>query len=423
MRETIYNDVETPREPAPPSRRLNADVDWLDLAVVLSKHRKQILKATLIGLVLSTIVAIIIPAKYTAKAQVLPPSGAPNIAAMIMGSMANGTGAMGGAASNMLTGAMNLKNPSDIYVAMLKSRTVADAVIKKFDLRKNFYGGEDSWEDARKRLEKKTDIGVGKEGVITIEYDDRDPERARAVAQEYIDQLFNVSGSVAVSEASQRRIFFDKQLLAEKDQLTNAEIELKKVQQATGLIVPSEQARASIEGVARVRAMISAKEVQIAAMQHFASSNNPELQQAQQELGALRAQLSKLERGQPGPDSEATSIVAPGKVPESSLEFIRKYRDFKYHETIYELLAKQLELARLDEAKDYAALQILDVPVKPDKRSKPDRAVIILIGTLFFMAASSLYWIYFEKSGDPDRSSGWQRWEVVKSYWQRGGAR
>jgi len=417
MRETIYNDVETAHEPARPPR-LNADVDWFDLAIVLSKHRRSILKAALIGLVLSTIIAFVLPVKYTAKGRMLPPSGSPNVAAMIMGSMANGTGAMGGAASSMLSGAMNLKNPSDIYVAMLKSRTVADAIITKFNYRRNIFGREDSWEDTRKRLEKKTDISVGKEGVIEIDFEDRDPERARAIVQAYIDELFAVSGSVAVSEASQRRIFFDKQLLAEKDQLTNAEIELKKVQQSTGLIVPSEQARASIEGVARIRAMVSAKEVQIAAMQRFASASNPELQQAQQELGALRAQLSKLERGQPGLD-DASSILVPGKVPESSLEFIRKYRDFKYHETIYELLAKQLELARLDEAKDYAALQVLDPPVRPDKRSKPDRLLIISIGTLCGLVGGCVFWIYKEKSIDPDRSSGWQRWEVVKSYWQR----
>lgn len=418
MRETIYNDVETPRESAP-QRRLQGDVDWFDLAIVLSKHRKPILKAALIGLALSTIVAFILPAKYTAKGQVLPPSGNSNVANMLMGSMASGNGAMGGAASSMLSGALNIKNPSDLYVAMLKSRTVADAIITKFDYRKGLFGTE-SWEDARKRLEKHTDISVGKEGVITIEVEDRSPERARQIAQAYIDELFHLSETVSVSEAGQRRIFFDKQLLAEKDQLANAEIELKKVQQATGLIVPSEQARASIEGVARIRGMISAKEVQIAAMQHFASANNPELQQAQQELAALREQLGRLERGQPGVDLEGSSIVAPGKVPESSLEFIRKYRDFKYHETIYELLAKQVELARLDEAKDYAALQVLDNPVTPDKRSKPMRSAIIAIGTLLWLLGASVYWIYREKSSDPDRSSAWQRWEVVKSYWQRG---
>lgn len=421
MRETIYNDVETPREPAP-QRPLNADVDWIDLAVVLSKRRIAIFKTGAIGLLLATIVAFVLPAKYTAKGQVLPPSGAPNIANMLMGQMASGGGAMGGAAGSMLTGALNIKNPSDLYVAMLKSRTIADAIITKFNYRKGLFG-EESWENTRKKLEKRTDISVGKEGVITIEFEDRSPEKARAVVQEYIDQLFKLSETVNISEAGQRRAFFDKQLLAEKDQLTNAEIELKKVQQATGLIVPSEQARASIEGVARIRGMISAKEVQIAAMQHFASANNPELQQAQQELSALRSQLSKLERGQPGVDSESSSIVAPGKVPESSLEFIRKYRDFKYHETIYELLAKQVELARLDEAKDYAALQVLDAPVTPDTRSKPFRSLIMALGALAGLIVAAVYWIYQEKAADPTRSSNWQRWEVVKAYWQRSSAR
>ena len=421
MRETIYNDVETPREPAP-QRPLNADVDWIDLAVVLSKHRIAIFKTGAVGLLLATIVAFVLPAKYTAKGQVLPPSGSANIANMLMGQMAGGGGAMGGAASSMLSGALNVKNPSDLYVAMLKSRTIGDAIITKFNYRKGLFG-EESWESTRKKLEKRTDISVGKEGVITIEFEDRSPERARAVVQEYIDQLFKLSETVNISEAGQRRAFFDKQLLAEKDQLTNAEIELKKVQQATGLIVPSEQARASIEGVARIRGMISAKEVQIAAMQHFASANNPELQQAQQELGALRTQLSKLEHGQPGVDAETTSIVAPGKVPESSLEFIRKYRDFKYHETIYELLAKQVELARLDEAKDYAALQVLDPPVTPDTPSKPFRSLIMALGALAGLIAAAVYWIYQEKAADPTRSGNWQRWEVVKSYWQRSSTR
>jgi uncharacterized protein involved in exopolysaccharide biosynthesis len=130
-----------------------------------------------------------------------------------------------------------------------------------------------------------------------------------------------------------------------------------------------------------------------------------------------------LERGQPGVDSESSSIVVPGKVPESSLEFIRKYRDFKYHETIYELLAKQVELARLDEAKDYAALQVLDPPVTPDTRSKPFRSLIMVLGALAGLLAAAVYWIYQEKAADPTRSSNWQRWEVVKSYWQRSSAR
>jgi len=422
MRETIYNDVETPREPTPPPR-LNADVDWIDLAVVLSKNRRTILKATVLGLVVAAVIAFILPAKYSAKGEILPPSGNGNIASMLMGSMTSTGGAMGGAASSMLSGALNIKNPSDLYVAMLKSRTIADVIITKFNMRKGLFGTEASWENARKQLEKKTDIIVGKEGVITIEYEDRDPERARQIVQEYIDQLFKLSETVNISEAGQRRAFFDKQLLAEKDQLANAEIELKKVQQQTGLIVPSEQARASIEGIARMRAMASAKEVQIAAMERFASPSNPELQQAQQELNALRAQVAKLDRGQPGAEGDATSIVVPGKVPESALELVRKYRDFKYHETIYELLAKQLELARLEEAKDYAALQVLDKPVKPDQRSKPYRLLIIALGGLFGMVGSIVRVVYKEKEADPDRSRNWQRWEVVKSYWQRGGAR
>lgn len=394
----------------------DAELDWLDVALVVSKRRRFVAKVTLICLVLAIAAAFILPAKYTATARVLPPNSSQSSAAMLMNSITSS--GMGGSASSMLGGALGVKNPSDVYVAMLKSDTLADRLIDRFNLKKVYWlGGNGSYTETRKKLEKRTDISTGKEGVITIEVEDRSPERARDLAQGYVDELFKLAGSLTVSEGGQRRAFYEKQLVDEKNKLADAEIELKKVQQQTGMIVPSDQARAIIEGVARVRAMISAKEVQIGAMRAFATEQNPEVLQAQRELSELRGQLVKLERDQPGADG--SSIVSTGRVPESALEFIRKYRDYKYHETIYELLAKQFELAKLDEAKDYAALQVLDAPKAPDERSKPPRALIVALGLLAGLVAGTVLSVVQEKRALNPTAPGWQKWRKISSYWRK----
>jgi capsule polysaccharide export protein KpsE/RkpR len=292
----------------------------------------------------------------------------------------------------MLGGALNIKNPSDVYVAMLKSRTIQDRLIDKFDLRKAYR--EKTYVETRKKLEKNTEISAGKDGVIIVDFEDKDATRARDVARAYVDALMELSEEVSVSEAGQRRKYFERELVKEKEQLADSEIELKKIQQSTGLIIPGEQARAIVESIARLRGMVAAKEVQIEAMKTFAAPQNQQLQQVQRELAELKAQLAMLEQNQPQ-GGDAGIIVPTGTIPEKSMAFIRKFRDFKYHEALYEMLAKQFELAKLEEAKDYAALQVLDWPVVADRKSKPFRLVIISLST-FAMMIFIVIWVLVE---------------------------
>jgi tyrosine-protein kinase Etk/Wzc len=235
---------------------------------------------------------------------------------------------------------------------------------------------------ARKAFESHGAVdGTGKDGLIRISIDDPDPRRAAELANGYVDQFRSLSEHLAITEASQRRLFFEQQLQQAKDNLANAEEAMKRTEQSTGLIQLDSQSRALIESAATLRAQISAREVQIQGMQTYATGENAELFQAREELASLRAQLQKLGGSE---DSASGGLLVPkGKVPEASLEYVRALREVKYDETIFEILARQYEVARLDEAKQGALIQVVDPAVPPDRRSFPKRTLIVLGASAF----------------------------------------
>ena len=279
-----------------------------------------------------------------------------------------------GSVASLAGGSVGLKNPNDLQVAMLKSRTVEDAMVDRFHLMNLFDVKRKS--DARKKLEKIVDIDSGiKDGLIRISVTDSDPHRAEEMANGYVEEFKKLSATLAVTEASQRRLFFEQQLVQAKDNLANAEEDLKKTEQKTGLVQLDAQTRATIELLADLRGQIAAKEVQIAGMRSFATGENPDLQVAEQQLAGLHAQEQRM-----GASSEgATNALIPkGNMQEAGIEYIRKLRDVKYFETIFDLLARQYEVAKVDEARQGAVVQIVDRAIVPDRKSSPQRTLIVL---------------------------------------------
>jgi uncharacterized protein involved in exopolysaccharide biosynthesis len=231
---------------------------------------------------------------------------------------------------------------------------------------------------ARKKLESVVTIDSGsKDGIIRISVTQHDPKLAADMANGYVEEFKKYSSGLAVTEASQRRLFFEGQLAQAKDNLAKAEEELKKTEQRTGLIQLDSQARATISLVADLRGQIAAKEAQIAAMRTYATDENPELQIAQQELAGLQAQAKKM-----GATSEsATNPLLPkGNMQEAALEYVRRYRDVKYYETIFDLIARQYEIAKVDEAKQGAIIQVVDHATVPDHRSFPSKLIFTAVG-------------------------------------------
>jgi tyrosine-protein kinase Etk/Wzc len=356
---------------APEAYQEEQGSSMLSLLVAISARKKFILGMTLAAAVATAGLSLLVPNVYRASARLLPPQQAQSGA---MGMLAQ----LGGAAG-LAGGLAGIKSPNELYVGMLKSRTVADQLLDQHGLMKVYDTG--SREKARLKLAADSAISAGKDGLITIAVDSTDPKLAAGVANSYVALLIKLTGVLAVTEAGQRRLFFEKQLEESKNKLAEAEANFKSGLDTSGVISVDADSRAIVETVARMRAQVSAKEVQLGSMHAFLTPSNPQYQRVQEELASLRAELARLENGRPG-------AAAPLTERSAGLGNIKILRDVKYYQMLYELLAKQYEVARLDEARDSSVIQILDSAIEPEQKVKPARAVMVVLASVlaFFLA-------------------------------------
>jgi tyrosine-protein kinase Etk/Wzc len=372
----IIEHADTPAAATTGSRVAAGDdeISLLDLLIVVAERKRVVLRVTAIFAILATVISLLLPVRYTATVILLPPQESGSMGAALASQLGN----LGGVAA-LAGGSLGLKNPNDRYVAMLQSRTVEDAMVQRFGLMQEYH--KKYLSDARKDFEKHTTVdGNDKDSLIHISVEDHDPRRAAEIANGYVDQFRNLSQHLAITEAAQRRLFFQQELEKAKNNLADAEEALEKTELNTGVIQPDSQERALIESAASLRAQITAREVQIQGMQTYATGENSELIQAQQELAGLRSQLAKLGGSE---DSAGNEFLIPkGLVPKAGMEYVRKLRDVKYYETIFDILARQFEVAKLDEAKEGALIQVVDPAIIPDRKSFPKRALIVIGGTI-----------------------------------------
>lgn len=276
-----------------PQEMPDDEISLLDLLIVLAKHKAMILKATLGAVLLAVAVTLLLPNVYTGTARILPPQQGQSSASALLGQL--------GGLAGLAGGTMGIKNPADIYLAMFKSRTLMEKIANRFGLRQLYE--EKTLTDTLKTLESNTAFTAGKDGVITVEVSDHDPKRAADMANAFVEELAKMMQNFALTDASQKRAFFEQQMKQAKNTLTDAELHLDKT-------------------------------------------------------------------------------------PNTSLQYMDAIRSVKYQEAVWEILAKQFEMAKLDEAKDFPLIQVLDHATPPEKKSKPKRSVIVLLATLvaFFLA-------------------------------------
>ncbi|HVS88651.1 MAG TPA: GNVR domain-containing protein [Candidatus Acidoferrum sp.] len=346
--------------------------------IVLAKHKSFISKFVGIALILSIITALLLPKTYTAKTQIMPPQQNQSMGAMAALSQLGPLAALAGQG-------MGLRSSSDLYVALLRSDTVAYGLIDRFSLMSVY--NKKLRLDARRKLEDRTLIIVGKEGVISISVDDQSPQRAADLANGYVGELEKLTKTLNITEAGKRRLFFEREVKMANDDLANAEVAFKQTEEKTGLILLDSQSKAMIGSLTSLRAAIAAKEVQVQVMRSFATAENPDLVMAEQELTTMRAQLERVERGQ---GKRSIADVPLENVPTAGLEYVRKYRDVQYHEALFQLLAKQYEAAKIDEARDTLFVQQMDKAFPPEKKSGPLRAVIVLATTFLALLVAVL---------------------------------
>ena len=346
--------------------------DILDILIVLKREWRKVCLVTAVTVILGILIAFLLRDTYKATAIILPPAQAQSVQSAFLGQLGSLGGLAGGASSL-------LKNPGDMYVGILQSRSIADGVIRRQNLAAVYK--TKTAVDTRKRLDAHTKITAGKDSLITIDVSDHDPNRAASIVNAYLEELYRTNSTLAVTEAGQRRIFYDQEIAKEKDALAKAEADFVATQKKTGIITLTGQTEALIRSATQLRAQIAMREVELETLGSYATPENPTFQRLQTELAGLRQQLEKLEKAQ-GKNATPGDIQIPsGVVPELGLEYVRKLREMRLHETLFELLLKQDEIARLDEGKAAQIIQVIDRGVAPDKSSGPPR-LLIIIGAL-----------------------------------------
>lgn len=379
------------------------EIGVLDLLIVLARHKWLILGLPLLAAIAAAVLSLVLAPTYRSTATLLPPQQAQSSAAALLSQL--------GGAAGMMAGAAGLKNPNDLYVGMLKSRTVADKLVQRFSLMKVYE--TTSPEKTRLRLSDNTAVSAAKNGMISIDVEDEDGQRAAQLANAYVDELMKLTRVLAVTQAAQRRLFFERQLEQSKNNLAQAEFGLKRALDTHGVISVDSETQAVVATLARLRARISAKEIELDSMQAFVTQNNQQYKRGQEELRSLKAELSQLENGRSG--SAAPSVTRP-----EGLENIKVLREVKYHQMLYELLAKQYEMARLDEASDSAVIQVLDAAAVPERRVKPKRAQMVLftaIGALFLAVLLAFAKEYFARLRQaPAHQEKWQKFVTLMGF-------
>jgi tyrosine-protein kinase Etk/Wzc len=381
-------------------KRDNQDSDsaWsvLDQTLLLARNRSFVLTFAATVAIITAVISLLLPLRYTAATSVLPPQQNSMSSALL-----SQLGSVGSLAS-VAGGGLGLKSSDDVYVAMFHSRTVEDAMVKRFNLLSVYKLKRIS--DARMLFEESSTAVPGiRDGIIRVTMEASSPQVAADMANAYVDEVRKLAATLAVSEASQRRLFFDNQLAEAQSNLASAEEDLKKTELTTGMVQPDSQSRVMMESAARIQGQIAATQLQIQSMSAYATPDNPKLIVVERELAELRSQLERL-TGNTGTDSDL--FVPKGKIPEAALAYVRKLRNVKYRETIFEAMARQFEMAKLDEAKQGTAIQVIDPAIPPDRRSSPKRAVLVVLMTLLALFFSSFFVLIKEKlrsmSADPE---------------------
>lgn len=372
------------------------EINLFDYLLVLLKRKNLIIGITLATAIVTAIISSAIKPIYKAETRILPPER--------------------GSSTELLSQHESppIEDQNELYIGLLKSRTVLDRIIDRFDLMKLY--NRKVREDVRKALVGALKASADKKsGIITIAVEDKDPKMAADLANAFVEELRTLTKELALTEASQRRLFYEEQLAAVKESLVKAEEAMRGFQEKTGALQMDTQARAVIESISNLRAQIAAKEVELKVMRTYSTPYNPDLQKAEEALRGLKAELRKLEAK--GASQNPDPLMPTGRIPAVGTEYIRKLRELKFNETLYELLLKQYESARLDEAKDAPLIQVIDRAIPPEKKAKPKRMQMVTIATLtaFFFSILLAFLIeYKEKAlNDPENR---ERFELLRRY-------
>jgi tyrosine-protein kinase Etk/Wzc len=357
------------------------EIDFLKYIEIILKCKKMILKVTITAFALSIIIAFLWPKTYESTARILPPQQDKGLMGLMMGQMAGGNGSL----ASLAGGALGMVTPADQYASILQSERIKDSIIDRFKLMEEY--GKEYRADMYVKIDKIVEVKAGrKDGIISISVEDEDPKKAAAIANAYIDELSKLDAEMDMSSAGQNRSFLEGRLAKAKADLIRSEDALKVFQTRNMAVNVTDQAKASIEGVALLKAQLAVQEAQRSALLSQFTDSTQEVQNSKATVINLKNQIAKLEGNGTG------SIPSVGSVPGLAQEQIRLLREFKTQEMLVDLLTKQNELAKLAETKNSNTIQVIQKATVPDKKIKPKRTLIVL-GITFISFCSSVLWV------------------------------
>jgi uncharacterized protein involved in exopolysaccharide biosynthesis len=376
------------------------EINLLELVRVIVRRKLTIITLCAVAAILSLAYSLTLPNIYTATAKILPPQKESGGGLSALLSQAGGLAGLAG-------GMSGLGGSADLYIGIFKSRSVADAVIKRLDLVKEYKAKTP--DEARNALASAVKIQAGKDGIISVSSDNEDPQKAALLVNTMVDELGRRSVQLNLTKAGSERVFLEKRLDLVKVDLKKAEEDLRRFSEQNKAIKVDAQATASIQGIAQLKAEIVTKEVQLESLRSFQTDESPEVKALRAGIARLKGQLGAMA----GSGRSSDAILSVGSVPNLGLEYARLMRELKIQETIFEQLTKQYEMTKLNEAKDSSSLQVLDEAVAPTRKSKPKRSLIVILSTVtaFFVG---IFWVfiqeYFGKMSSEDRAI----WQDIK---------
>jgi len=382
---------------------------FLDYLLVLVKYKRMILLAVSGGFVLSCAIALLLVNVYVATARIVPPEDK-------SGSYAS---ALPGAVELASLAGLSLEGSSgDFYVGLLKSRTISDAIIDTYNLMDVY--DQEYRVKTYEALNDHVTITLGKDdGIISISVEDEDPVRAAALANAYVEELRDLNVHLNLSKAGRERVFLENRLALVKKDLSLAEENFRKFQENNHTFKLDDQTAAIIETISLLKGQLAGKEVQLSAQLTYLSENNPEIKALREGISQLKSQIANLETSSTREKSAGDIFIATSEVPALGVQYARYRRELKIQETLFELLTKQYELAKINEAKDTSTVQVIDEAVAPDKKSKPVRSLIVFLATLAagLSAMLAAYVREFLERMSPGDQVRWS--ELKRGLWRR----
>ena len=390
-REVLRSEANGTQLPAPSPSWLR----WTDALYHLWLQRRQIFRWVVLGFVLSLVVAWRYP-KYESTAQIMPPDSGGSGLASLLPALSKSPGLIG-----MASDMVGMKSTSAIFARVLESRTVQDHLIERFDLRKRY--SQKYWEDARKKLSKRTIISEDKKsGVIAISVQDHDAALATELANAYVEELGSVLAKVSTSAARRERIFIEQRLADENNNLQDAEKQFSQFASTNMALDVPEQTKVEVEAAARLQGELIASKAQLEGLKQTYTEENIRVKSVQAHVNELQRELSRINSGRVSTAQDGASPYPSVKnLPILGVKWADLYRQTKIRETVVELLTQQYEMARIQEAKEIPSVKVLDPASTPERR-EPSWELIIVLGTLLSALLACLG--YFIKNW-------WDRWD------------